>query len=60
VSGPRALVEELAAEVTNVPLVVLGEAGGDSLEIAAGVASLSISVKDAASAHGGGLSDLLS
>jgi len=47
VAGTRAAIEALAADAGGVDVIVVGEAGGDTIEISAAEASLSLAVADA-------------
>jgi len=59
VSGAPESLQRLAAEAGDVPVLSLGEVGGDALVMAAGAARLSIPVEDLKTAHSQGIPDLL-
>jgi phosphoribosylformylglycinamidine synthase len=59
VSGSVAAIDELASEAGEVPVVKLGETGGDGLVIAAGAATLSVPVEDLKMAYEQAIPDLL-
>jgi phosphoribosylformylglycinamidine synthase len=56
VSGPPATMKALAEQAGEDGLLRLGEVGGDALELAVGVATLSLSVEEARTVYGRGLS----
>jgi phosphoribosylformylglycinamidine synthase len=59
VSGPAAGIEEIRAVAGDVPVVKLGETGGDALVIAAGAATLQLPIEDLKTAHEQAIPDLL-
>jgi phosphoribosylformylglycinamidine synthase len=59
VSGSPEGIDRLAAEAGEVPVVKLGQTGGDALVIAAGAATLQLSVRELKSAHEQAIPDLL-
>jgi phosphoribosylformylglycinamidine synthase subunit PurL len=59
VSGPPDSIAELKAAAGDVPVVRLGETGGDALVIAAGAATLQLSIEDLKTAHEQAIPDLL-
>jgi phosphoribosylformylglycinamidine synthase II len=60
VSGPLETIEGLAEEARTETLILLGEVAGDSLDLTAGVARLSLPVEEARAAHERGLPDRFS
>jgi hypothetical protein len=60
ISGPLETIEGLAREATSETLILLGEVAGDSLELTAGVATLSVPVEEARTAYERGLPDRFS
>ena len=54
-AGPRDAIEELAEPLQPHGFQVVGETGGDRVDIKAGVATLSVPVAAAQEAHGGSL-----
>jgi phosphoribosylformylglycinamidine synthase len=60
VSGPLETIEGLAEEANAETLILLGEVEGESLELTAGVATLSLPVEEARAAHERGLPDRFS
>ena len=60
VSGPPEALAELAAEAPEVPLVRLGEVGGEVLNLAGSTARLSLPVEALGSAYEQAIPDLLS
>jgi phosphoribosylformylglycinamidine synthase len=60
VSGPLETIEGLAEEAGSESLILLGEVAGDSLELTAGVATLTLPVEEARAAHERGLPDRFS
>ncbi len=54
-AGPRDAIEELAEPLQPHGFQVIGETGGDRVDIKAGVATLSVPVAAAQEAHGGSL-----
>jgi phosphoribosylformylglycinamidine synthase len=60
VSGPLEAIEGLAENAGADGVIRLGEVGGDALEIAAGTATLSVSVGEAKSAYEHGIPDRFS
>jgi len=60
VSGPLETIEGLASEAAGESLILLGEVGGDSLALTAGVATLNVPVEEARAAYEGGLPDRFS
>jgi phosphoribosylformylglycinamidine synthase len=60
VSGAPEALDELAAGAGGVPVVRLGEVGGDRLELAASTATLSLPVEALKSAYEQAIPDLLS
>jgi phosphoribosylformylglycinamidine synthase len=59
VSGPAAGIEAIRAAAGDVPVVKLGETGGDALVISAGAATLQLSIEDLKTAHEQAIPDLL-
>jgi phosphoribosylformylglycinamidine synthase len=59
VSGPPDAIAELIAMAGDVPVAKLGETGGDALVIAAGAATLQLSIEDLKTAHEQAIPDLL-
>jgi phosphoribosylformylglycinamidine synthase subunit PurL len=60
VSGPLETIEGLAEEAASETLILLGEVAGESLELTAGVATLTLPVEEARAAHERGLPDRFS
>jgi phosphoribosylformylglycinamidine (FGAM) synthase-like enzyme len=60
VSGPLETIKGLAGEAGAESLILLGEVGGDSLELTAGIARLNLPVEEARFAHQRGLPDRFS
>ena len=54
-AGPRGAIEGLAESLQPHGFRMLGETGGDRIDIEAGVATLSVPVAAAQEAHGGSL-----
>ncbi|MFL5782113.1 MAG: phosphoribosylformylglycinamidine synthase subunit PurL [Thermoleophilaceae bacterium] len=59
VSGPAAAIEAIRADAGHVPVLKLGETGGDGLVIAAGAATLQLSIEDLKTAYEQAIPDLL-
>ncbi|HKP90482.1 MAG TPA: phosphoribosylformylglycinamidine synthase subunit PurL [Thermoleophilaceae bacterium] len=59
VSGTAEAIEAIRAEAGDVPVLKLGETGGDALVISAGAATLHLSIEDLKTAHEQAIPDLL-
>jgi phosphoribosylformylglycinamidine synthase subunit PurL len=59
VSGPAEAIDAIRSEAGDVPVLKLGETGGDALVISAGAATLHLSIEDLKKAHTQAIPDLL-